>query len=468
MRGMSATAPHPAPGRTGRLRRFAGSPGRRLAIGVALGFAALIGGTLWRMRSLDGLPDIGDPFDAAEVRRPVEIPDADNAFVAYAAAHQELKNPLTSTDEARWSWLYGAAWDGGFERLTWTSAPQGVRDFLDTRRAAMEIWREGSGRGDAVYHRPGRITMGTVIDLIPDAIVFAALAALEGSRLEEAGARDRAWDWYRAMLRASRLIGRHGTLVQRNFGARVHALAARCILRWAADPRVGAGLLRRALDDTLAADALTPPLSEAIKIDYRVCLQPLENMNNFEKTMRDFGRTMPLSGGRQPGLLDQLVPWAARLPVQRIRLGARNDLERSRRVLRLLFANWLAQADRPAGRRAPPAIRKPTWIYADDPSAPAGARAVSPEVLARAIDRTEVARSWFGMGIFDEGPPWEGRNELAREPRRRSVLIVRLAAEVYRREHGTAPATAGALLGSVLKELPEGIAADDPIPAGLE
>ena len=48
------------------------------------------------------------------------------------------------------------------------------------------------------------------------------------------------------------------------------------------------------------------------------------------------------------------------------------------------------------------------------------------------------------------------------------MLIVRLAAELYRREHGVAPATAGTLLGTVLEELPEGIAAADPVPAGLE
>jgi hypothetical protein len=48
------------------------------------------------------------------------------------------------------------------------------------------------------------------------------------------------------------------------------------------------------------------------------------------------------------------------------------------------------------------------------------------------------------------------------------VLIVRLAAELYRREHGTSPATAGVLVGQQLKELTEGIAADDPIPIGPE
>jgi hypothetical protein len=174
-------------------------------------------------------------------------------------------------------------------------------------------------------------------------------------------------------------------------------------------------------------------------------------------------------GGRQEGVLDSLVRSpAVRDPVQRLRLRATNHVERSRRVLRLLFANWLAQADRPAGRRAPPAIREPIWIYADDPSAPAAARAVRPEFLAEVTEHADIALYWFGSMLSPRDPLWDGEGGLARERRRRSALIVRLAAEVYRREHGTGPARAGALLGTVLEELPEGIAADDPIPAGPE
>ena len=84
------------------------------------------------------------------------------------------------------------------------------------------------------------------------------------------------------------------------------------------------------------------------------------------------------------------------------------------------------------------------------------------------IDRTEMARFCGRPRGHPGRPAWEGEGELARERRRRSVLIVRLAAEVYRREHGAAPATAGALVGRVLKDLPEGIAAAESIPTGLE
>ncbi len=455
--------------RPGRFRRLTGGPGRRLAIGASLGLIAFVGVTIWRIRSLDGLPDIGDPFDVAVVRRPVDIPDADNAIVAYAAAHPKLVNPSNPIDEDRSCSIHNAVSDGRIQPLTWSSAPPDLRDYLKAKRAALEIWREGSERRDAVYHQPERMAADLPLSLITDAAVLAGMAALEGSRLEEAGAPGEAWAWYRAMLRASRLVGRHGDLAQRFFGARIHALAARCILRWASDPRVNAGRLRRALDDTLAADALTPPVSDAIKLSYLMTLSVVEDLDLFDRSMLDFGRPALLLGDRLEGLREQPVSWGGmRYPVQRLRLHATNDVERSRRALRLLFANWLAQADRPEGRRAPLAIRTPTWIYADDPSAPAAARAVSPDDLARVIDRTEIARFWFDLGPPQHEPPWEGQGELARERRRRSVLIVRLAAEVYRREHGMAPATAGALVGPVLKDLPEGIAATDPIPAGLE
>ncbi|WP_406698250.1 hypothetical protein V5E97_05275 [Singulisphaera sp. Ch08] len=451
---------------SGWLRWPSGGLGLRLAIGVIVGWIAFGGVSIWRMGSLDGLPDVGEPFDVAEARRPVALPDVDNAFVAYAAAHK-LVDPPNSIDEARRGLFFQAVWGNENKPLTWSSAPPGLCEYLEIKRAALEIWREGSRRRDALHQQPSRLSVHTEMYLMQDATVFAGMAALEGSRLEDAGAWDAAWDNYLAILRCSRLIGRHGTLIQRQYGARIHSLASRCILRWAADPNLEAGQLRRALQDTLDADALTPPVSEAIKLDYLSCLEPMEDMRNFERMMLSFGRPRPLFGGQQVGLLDRLVPWSAQRPIQRFQRDASNELERSRRVFQLLFANWLAQADRLAGRRAPLAIRKPTWVYADDPSAPVAARAMSPESLVRALDRIEFG-FLFGQENTPSDPPWEGQGDLARERRRRSVLIVRLATELYRREHGTAPTTAGSLLETALKELPEGITATDPIPPSLE
>ncbi len=165
------------------------------------------------------------------------------------------------------------------------------------------------------------------------------------------------------------------------------------------------------------------------------------------------------------------------MPVQRLRLGAARELERSQRAFRLLYANWLAQVDRPAGRRAPLAIWSPLLDLCRRPVRSGRGPRREPEFLAEVLDRLEVTGIWFAASPTpgtthavrpERAAPWDGEGGLARERRRRSALIVRLAAEVYHRERGAAPATAGSLLGTVLEELPEGIAAADPIPAGPE
>ena len=71
-------------------------------------------------------------------------------------------------------------------------------------------------------------------------------------------------------------------------------------------------------------------------------------------------KDVPMPGGRF-GWMEQMVKQTGMKPqIQRIRLHATNDVERSRRVTRLLFANWLAQVDKPASQRAAIAIQKPT------------------------------------------------------------------------------------------------------------
>ena len=158
--------------------------------------------------------------------------------------------------------------------------------------------------------------------------------------------------------------------------------------------------------------------------------------------------------------------------IQRMRLHATNDVVRSRRAARLLFANWLAQVDKLASERAPVAIQKPLPIYEFEPNSPAAVFGVDARDLDRALTNTALAQQMFRDDDPQSGgytkAPWEGDGPLAREPRRRAILIVKLAAELYRREKSQPPATAGSLLGPYLKILPEGVDRDDPIPSGLD
>ena len=57
-----------------------------LAIGLAIAGTAL---AIWWLTSLNGLPDIGDPFDVAAFRA-FSIPDDQNAFAFFRRANERL------------------------------------------------------------------------------------------------------------------------------------------------------------------------------------------------------------------------------------------------------------------------------------------------------------------------------------------------------------------------------------------
>ncbi len=50
--------------------------------------------------------------------------------------------------------LWEAAWKGDEDALTWSKSKPGIRELLEKYRWALEIWREGSERSDALYHQP--------------------------------------------------------------------------------------------------------------------------------------------------------------------------------------------------------------------------------------------------------------------------------------------------------------------------
>ncbi len=431
-----------------RLKRFG-----VIAVTLLMALLTMTGISIWRLRSLGDLPDVGDPFDVSVARRPIVVPDEDNAFVSFTAARPMMTTLTADIDRSM------------RKASTWSSAPQKVRDYLETNRPALEKWREGTERPEALYHQPGEITVDTFLPMAQHLGTFSRLASLEGSRWEEQGAMDKAWSWYKAMLRSSRHIGRHGVLVERQMGAYDHERAVTRINHWAADPRVNATQLRRALSDAITADLMTPPVSESMKLGYLIELRELDEQ-------RETLGQIPLPGGPNGWLEKIALTAGVKKQAQQVRLAVTNDVERSRRVLRLLYANWLAQVDKAAQERAPIAIHKPNVIFAADPHAPPAARAIVPEELKTAIDHTLLAeyfhrpKSW-STDSWSEWY-WQDKGMLAREPRRRAVLLVKLAAELYLREHGKPPANAGSLIGTSLQELPSGFKSSDAIPEGID
>src|SRR5262249_30199109 len=147
--------------------------------------------------------------------------------------------------------------------------------------------------------------------------------------------------------------------------------------------------------------------------------------------------------------------------------------ERSRRVLRLLCANWLAHVETPEPRHRKPAvlvsfplrvstnpIRNVTTtvpLYPVSPVAPAGARSLLPQDLASWLVTTNDVK--LRILVMNSYMPWSPANHL-RDRQAHSALVIMLATEIYHRERGSLPPSEEALVGTYLKSLPDDGSAD--------
>jgi hypothetical protein len=429
-------------------RWLIGTRGRRRAVAVLFGLLVpVFAFWYWQEGQLLGLPDVGDPFDVRSAGI-VYLPDADNAFVEYKEATHRFVRP-------GWTSWWETNWD-----CAWSQVNPTIRAWMEQNREALEVWRQGTEKPDALYIQPGDMNFATLLPVTQELRNFAHMAAWRGSECEEKEDMDGAWSWYRAILRSSRHSGRHGCLIERIVGAALHETARKRIEHWAADPRTSALLLRRALDETIAIDAGTVPISDPLKEDYLVLLRAVDDANSMQ-FMKDFGYELPapVSWLYHDSVYTRVDIYSYVLD---LRCLVRNDRERSRRVVRLIFANWLAQCDRPLrlrpklvsfGQRAPS-------VFAPDPTAPASTRALTPEALARWYDSTIRAemllrphRSRSTAHIFEC---------VSTERVKQARLIITLASQLYLRERGRLPESPEEVVGAYLKELPEGY---EPEPA---
>ena len=98
--------------------RFGMTKGRVIFSGIVAAGIALFLVWMWRVRELHGLPDVGDPFDISQARRPIEISEDDNAYVAYSQAQQLLTRMPNSVRQVQWS------------NMSWATAGPDVRDYF--------------------------------------------------------------------------------------------------------------------------------------------------------------------------------------------------------------------------------------------------------------------------------------------------------------------------------------------------
>ncbi len=426
--------------------RWIGKSRRRIWTTALVLLAMIASPPLWWATQLLGLPDIGEPFDIKEFQA-FTIPNDRNAFVLYNQAATVLK-PISDFQEGTSSQV------DLFAR--WSKASPGLRRWVEENRQALALYRQGAEKPDALDSDIGsnRENWRTFRALWS----FRLLALLEGSRLEEAGDMAGAWSWYRAMLRGFHHIGMHGPAIRRLVAQRWYWELRDRLTTWAGDARTTPAMLRRALDDVVACERLAPSETDTLKIEYLAMGRMLDDPKGPGRQMPPAWFMSIVSHEFTRPLFYLLT---ALLTPEQMRSGYnawrfwRREPERSRRVLRLVMANWLAYYELPGEDRPKPDLTLPsaTDFYAFGPEAPAKARVVSPESLSRWLDTTHDAQMLLRLLNLSSVRIDEWANH-------RDLLIL-LGTHLYRRDHGTDPPTPEALVGPYLKRLPSEFPEDE-------
>jgi hypothetical protein len=129
---------------SGKLIRLLRKRLRQLAVAVAaLGVAltvAAAGVAIWWLTCLNGLPDIGDPFDVSAFRA-ISMPDEKNAFTYYRRA-QEVLSPFPALPPA----VIAAA-----PSVTWSKADPKLREWVGANGAALRWFLMGADQADGIF-----------------------------------------------------------------------------------------------------------------------------------------------------------------------------------------------------------------------------------------------------------------------------------------------------------------------------
>jgi hypothetical protein len=402
-----------------------------LAICLALAATAF---AIWWLTSLNGLPDIGDPFDVAAFRA-FSVPDDQNAFTFLRRAQESLIPSPPSV------------------ALSWSELDPTSRQWVEANHRAIELFQQGADQADAANPAGESVVNGQRL---------AALVLLEGDRRRERGDTSGAWDCYRAVLRMATHTRRRGSLEQRqDLEAYWNGPLHQRLESWADDPKTTIPQLRNALDEAQKGEPKPAWESFAIKAGYLGMKRALEQpASPVIQGAVDWEHDYRLGDMQLPADMVDYLDTARRFVLR--------EPQRSRRVLRLLYANWLAQVetDEPPPRK--PAIRasfslvvleSPSRtvitsvpLYSVSPLSPPGARALPPQEIADWLLTTNDVKLRI---LVANNCRWPWSPDCLRDRRAYRELVIMLAKKIYHRERGALPPSEAALVGTYLKSLPD-------------
>jgi hypothetical protein len=404
-----------------------------ICIAVAAGALAI-----WWLNSLNGLPDVGDPFDVAAFRS-FSLPDEKNAFTFFRRSWKTIE-PIYA---------------GG-----WSETNPEFRAFVEANRPAVELFIKGAEQVDGISGPVGEPLPGENNSDLDSAYPLQAsswgligMTLMEGGLREERGDMAGAWDCYRAVLRMTVHVRRRERLKDRVRVTLWFPVLQKHLETWAADKRTTIAQVRRAQEEVVGCRPRPEWDAFTLKIEYLDLIRFLDRLVVLPREQMEEEWAYRLR--------DMQLPVDLARDLYQAKRGLAREPERTRRVIRLLFANWLAHVEHPA--RGKPAVRarfhiaKQTngvLLYHVSPDAPADAHALSPKEVASWLVTANDAKLALRYGFL----AWPSVRQ--REQRGYRGMLKVLAREVYRRERGALPPSDEAVVGTYLKTLPDDGSAD--------
>jgi hypothetical protein len=434
---------------------------------------------LVRKVRLSRVPDLGDPFDVAAFRDG----GSDDAFPLYSEAFSRYRPPTKQPPEGSSIPLYNTVMSVRFNSA---HTPPEVEAWIASNRKAMDVWLQATARSGLGYHPWNARGFGAEWDDAGEGIdsktgnhiahrvdtpergLLRWLGEHEADQLEKAGDVSGAWTWHNAALRYSRHVGMRTIFADRLQAIALHREACDRAEHWASDVRVDAALLRRALADALVVGTMAAPLSDAVKADYFEAMFLLDHppLDLVNRVLEDFKGSGERVSSRTPlprqrsnlrrgndGLAEDGDRFRRYLPNLQAQATyyLNGDPERSKRLVRQVYGNWLVHCDEPVSMQS----RTITDMRLFTGSA------VVPEMLPIAELVNELDRAGPARHVL---PRWtELQKPLEGEQSRQARLVITLAEELYLRERGKRPASPKELVGPYLTALPYGFVDEKPI-----
>lgn len=356
------------------------------------------------------------PIEDLEKFGEVSLSDDENAYTYYKRAL--TLHPPAADDEETTSEIRDAL-ETTLYRGIWNDAPPEVRRWLERSREALQVWREGTSKDNAVYFQPRDVTLETELLATQPTAILSRLALLEGMRLRHLGKVEDAWTWYIAAIRCSRHLGKNGCGIERLVGVVALRGATSPLLAWMEDRKVTEALLIKAVDDFRRAAALTPAFSESLRTEYFMVRKAMVDVPGGvpgrivpAERMEELLRERKLEGNKTP-----FYP-STRFYVQ-------FEPELSQKIYALTIANWLTNADQPTWLR--PKMLNRTIAVFDVPVAGVSAPELE-EWLTRTI---------YCMHLFPAVRTTDAANTCDRT--RIAVLDVLFTAALHYRRSGKFP-----------------------------